>query len=83
MRYYLPAAAVGLCCLMTLRTAPASPPPAAPPAAPAAAQTPASDSFAAAAAARHVRRTACLKEARAKKLVGAGRNSYIKACVGP
>jgi hypothetical protein len=94
VRYTLPAAAIGLYCLMPLRITSASPPsvPVAAPAtaAPAAPPAPApippaatSDAFAARAAARHAKRTACLKEARAKKLVGAGRNSYVKTCVGP
>ncbi len=34
------------------------------------------------AAARHAKRTACLKDARAKKLVGAQRTAYVKQCVG-
>jgi|HubBroStandDraft_6_1064221.scaffolds.fasta_scaffold2518928_1 hypothetical protein len=33
--------------------------------------------------ARHARRTACLKEAKTKKLVGAQRNAYVKDCTGP
>jgi hypothetical protein len=33
--------------------------------------------------ARHARRTACLKDAKTKKLVGAQRNAYVKGCVGP
>jgi len=33
------------------------------------------------AAAKHAKRTACLKEARAKKLVGARRTAYVKDCV--
>ena len=33
------------------------------------------------AAAKHVKRTACLKDARARKLVGADRTAYIKNCV--
>ena len=49
----------------------AAPPSALPPDAP-----PASD-----AAARHAKRTACLKQAKAKKLVGADKNSFIKDCV--
>jgi hypothetical protein len=32
------------------------------------------------AAARHAKRTACIKEARAKKLVGAQKTAYIKDC---
>lgn len=34
------------------------------------------------AAARHAKRTACIKQARAKKLVGAQKNAYIKGCIG-
>ncbi len=33
------------------------------------------------AAAKHAKRTACLKEARAKKLVGAQKTAYIKDCI--
>jgi hypothetical protein len=33
------------------------------------------------AAARHAKRTECLKEAKAKKLVGADKSSFIKDCV--
>jgi hypothetical protein len=33
------------------------------------------------AAARHAKRTACLKEAKAKRLVGADKNSFIKDCI--
>jgi hypothetical protein len=32
--------------------------------------------------ARHARRTACLKDAKTKKLVGAQRNAYVKSCMG-
>ena len=32
--------------------------------------------------ARHARRTACLKEAKARKLVGARRTAYVKDCIG-
>ncbi len=32
--------------------------------------------------ARHARRTACLKDAKAKKLVGARRTAYVKDCMG-
>jgi hypothetical protein len=35
------------------------------------------------AAARHAKRTACLSQARAKKLVGAQRTAYVKGCIGP
>jgi hypothetical protein len=72
---------------MPLRLMSAPPPaashPSAPARAPATVPSPAaSDAFAAQAAARHARRIACLKEARDKKLVGAGKNSYVKDCVG-
>ena len=33
------------------------------------------------AAARHARRTNCLKEAREHKLVGAGKTTFIKSCI--
>ena len=33
------------------------------------------------AAAKHAKRTACLKNARAKKLVGADKTSFIKTCI--
>lgn len=32
------------------------------------------------AAAKHAKRTACLKDAKAKKLVGAAKSSFIKRC---
>jgi hypothetical protein len=35
------------------------------------------------AAAKHAKRTACIKEARAKKLVGAQKTAYIKNCASP
>jgi len=35
------------------------------------------------AAARHAKRTACIKQARAKKLVGAQKTAYIKGCIAP
>jgi hypothetical protein len=34
------------------------------------------------AAARHAKRTACIKQARAKKLVGAQKTAFIKGCIG-
>jgi hypothetical protein len=34
------------------------------------------------AAARHAKRTACINQARAKKLVGANKTAYIKGCIG-
>jgi hypothetical protein len=32
-------------------------------------------------AARHVKRTACLKEAKARKLIGADRTAFLKSCI--
>ena len=54
--------------------APAAPAPSPPPSG---AANPDSD-----AAAKHRKRTACLDQARAKKLVGAQKTAYIKDCVG-
>jgi hypothetical protein len=34
------------------------------------------------AAARHAKRTACLKEAKARKLIGAQKAAFLKECVG-
>ncbi len=34
-----------------------------------------------AAAARHLKRTACLKEATAKKLIGADKTAFLKTCI--
>ncbi|MEO7205860.1 MAG: PsiF family protein [Steroidobacteraceae bacterium] len=33
------------------------------------------------AAAKHLKRTACLKEARTKKLIGADRTAFLKSCI--
>jgi len=55
----------------------AAAPAATPPAAPAATAPPvASD-----AAAKHVKRTACLKEAKTKKLIGADKTAFLKNCI--
>jgi hypothetical protein len=59
--------------------------PAAAPAAPTASSAPATAQPSAAlplsdAASKHAKRTACLKDARDKKLVGADRTAYLKAC---
>jgi len=88
------AAAIALMiCLASARTfaaqagpatpsAPGTPPVAAPvPTTPPPADSPAAAS---AAALRHAKRTACLKEAKEKKLLGAERTAYVKTCVdGP
>lgn len=34
------------------------------------------------AAARHAKRTACLKDAKARKLIGARKTAFLKECVG-
>jgi hypothetical protein len=62
----------------------AEPPAAVPPPAAATPPTPAGSTSSADndAAARHARRTACIKQARAKKLVGAQKTAYIKGCIG-
>jgi hypothetical protein len=55
------------------------------PAAAPSAATPAPGTPAAAAsgdaAAKHAKRTGCLKDAKAKKLVGADKTSFLKACI--
>ena len=88
MRFHLPAVAVCLC-IMPMSVMLAGPPAAPKPAAAAATPAPPSsaaanaDAFAAQAAARHTKRTECLKEAKTKKLVGANKDAYVKNCVGP
>jgi 2-oxoglutarate dehydrogenase E1 component len=72
---------------VTGTSAPAAPAPTAPtaPAAPAAAAIPAAGtSTDGDAAAKHAKRTACLKDAKAQKLVGAKKTAFVKDCVaGP
>jgi hypothetical protein len=83
MRFSLAAAAACLC-LGPLAVALSAPPAATqPPPAKAAPAPPvmSSEGSSADAAVRHAKRTACRKEARAKKLVGAEKNSYITGCV--
>ena len=53
--------------------------PAAP--APSSAPAPAAAPMSSDAAAKHAKRTACLKEAKTKKLVGADKTSFLKNCV--
>jgi len=50
--------------------------------APASASTASTASVDNEAAARHAKRTACINQARAKKLVGAQKTAYIKGCIG-
>jgi hypothetical protein len=53
-------------------------PGAATPASPPAATPPPGD-----AAAKHAKRTACLKDAKAKKLVGAEKTAFLRDCIAP
>jgi hypothetical protein len=49
----------------------------------AASSTPASNSAAGGdAAAKHAKRTACLQQSKAKKLVGADKTAFLKGCIG-
>jgi hypothetical protein len=85
VRFYLLAAAVSLCILPTsgiLAAPPSAPKPApAPTATPAPSSAASADNFAAQAAARHAKRTGCLKEAKERKLVGSNRDAYVKDCL--
>jgi psiF repeat len=88
MRFSVPATAVSLCLVLPVVVMAVTPA-----AAQAASVTPAPATAAPAtgirtpegtasdAAARHAKRTECLKEAKAKKLVGAEKSSFIKDCV--
>jgi hypothetical protein len=44
--------------------------------------TPASTAAAGDAAAKHAKRTACLKEVKARKLLGAEKTAFLKVCIG-
>jgi hypothetical protein len=61
--------------------APAATTPATPVAAAPAATAPSPGSAASDAAAKHVKRTACLKEAKTKKLIGAEKTAFLKSCI--
>jgi hypothetical protein len=66
--------------LLTLAAAPGTAPafvPAAAPGAPVSSPAPAAGD----AAARHVKRTACLKEAKTKRLIGAEKTAFLKSCI--
>lgn len=84
MRFSVPATAIGLC-LLSLGIALPEPTVAGQPPAPTNTQpAPAGmppDSSGPDAAVLHAKRTACRKEARAKKLVGPKKDAYIKDCV--
>jgi hypothetical protein len=71
------ALAAGAVCLCLVGIASQSEPPKAPdPAVVAASGTAGSED-----AAKHARRTACLKEAKTKKLIGADRAAFLKDCI--
>jgi hypothetical protein len=82
VRFATVAAAVCLCLLATLRaqstdvqgTVAAAP-------AAAIAGTPGTATPASDAAAKHAKRTACLKDAKARKLVGADKTAFLKTCI--
>ena len=52
------------------------------PAAPASTAAPPSTAAAGDAAAKHAKRTACLKETKARKLLGAEKTAFLKECLG-
>jgi hypothetical protein len=64
--------------ILALGAQPVTPQSAAPAAASSASAVAAGD-----AASKHVKRTACLKEAKAKKLVGADKTAFLKNCIEP
>ena len=72
MRLFIAAAAA--CCLLPIAAGLAAAPAAQPASAPTAAAS--GD-----AAAKHAKRTACLKDAKAKKLVGADKTTFLKDCM--
>lgn len=75
-------AASALCLgLLVLAAQPAAPQTPAPATAAPAPAAPAPASTANDAAARHLKRTACLKEARTKKLIGADKTAFLKNCI--
>ena len=66
--------------LLTQAAQPITPPAAASAATPAEA-APSSVPVAGDAAAKHLKRTACLKEAKTKKLIGADKTAFLKSCI--
>jgi hypothetical protein len=87
MRFAAVAAAAWLCLLPLAggfsatppETAPSAPTDAKPPPAPATA--PSASPASGDAAAKHAKRTACLKDAKTKKLVGADKTTFLKNCI--
>ena len=70
-------AATALCLsFLVLAAVPATPQASAP-----AATAPSATQVANEAAARHTKRTNCLKEARTRKLVGADKTAFLKSCI--
>lgn len=67
--------------LSYLTSADQTAPTAAPAAATASTTAPTSAPAASDAAAKHLKRTACLKEARTKKLIGADKTAFLKSCI--
>ena len=83
-------AASALCLSFFLAAPPAAPqapasstvtPAAAPPTAAASAAAPSAAQVANDAAAKHAKRTACLKDAKTRKLVGADKTAFLKECM--
>jgi|HubBroStandDraft_2_1064218.scaffolds.fasta_scaffold4248136_1 psiF repeat len=68
--------AAGAVCLSLVGIAGQPDPPKKPDPATVAATTTANDD-----AAKHARRTACLKDAKARKLIGADRSAFLKDCI--
>ncbi len=66
--------------LLTQAAQPVTPQAATAPATPAA-TAPSPGPVAGDAAAKHVKRTACLKEAKTKKLIGAEKTAFLKSCI--
>ena len=66
--------------LLTQTAQPGTAPAAEPAAAPAAA-VPSAAPMAGDAAAKHLKRTSCLKEAKTKKLIGAEKTAFLKSCI--
>jgi hypothetical protein len=64
-----------------LGDAPAAPPPPAATTIATSASATASAAASGDAAAKHAKRTACLKDAKTKKLVGAEKTSFLKGCI--
>ncbi|HMH87492.1 MAG TPA: hypothetical protein VK523_02540 [Steroidobacteraceae bacterium] len=82
MRLAFTASALCLSILVSAAQQATSQTPAPSTAEPASTTTPASTASAGDAAAKHAQRTACLKEAKARKLLGAEKTAFLKDCIG-